>query len=69
LPVNKQLPTTDGTILLTQLELGYRFNKLMNFSIFGTWLFRNEQSDFIDLTTNQFTIGLRTGLLNHYNDF
>lgn len=69
LPVNKQLQKSDGSILLTQLEFGYRFNKLMNFSIFGTWLFRNEQSDFIDLTTSQFTIGLRTGLINHYNDF
>jgi len=69
LPVNKQLQKVDGTILLTQLEFGYRFNKLMNFSIFTSWLFRNEQSDLTKLTTNQFTIGLRTGLLNHYNDF
>ena len=69
LPINNQLQKVDGAILLTQLEFGYRFNKLMNFSVFASWLFRNEHSDFIDLTTNQFTIGLRTGLLNHYNDF
>lgn len=69
LPVDKQSQKVDGSVLLTQLEFGYRFNKLINLSLFASWLLRNEHSDLIDLTTNQFSIGLRTGILNHYNDF
>lgn len=69
LPFDKNLPSSNGNIFLSQIEIGYRFNKLLNFSVFSAWLFRTENTNLTHLVTNQFTVGLRTALINHYNDF
>lgn len=68
LPVIKDVPSENGFVFLQQIELGYRFNKKMNLSFFVNWQYRSEQLTF-NQTTNQFFIGLRTGINNRYNDF
>jgi len=68
LPVNKSIIPENGTVFLQQIELGYRINKKMNLSVFGNWQFRSSKLS-TDLITNQFFVGLRTGINNHYNDF
>ena len=68
LAVDKKLASESGTIFLQQIELGYRFNKKMNWNVYGSWQFRSENLSKTQLT-NQFSIGLRTGINNHYNDF
>lgn len=68
LAVNKNIPLESGSIYLHQIELGYRFNKKMNWNVFGSWQFRTENLSNNQLN-NQFSVGLRTGINNHYNDF
>ena len=68
IPVDKNISLENGTLFLQQLELGYRFNKKMNLTIFGNWSYRNP-SNIATANTNQIFIGLRTGINNHYNDF
>lgn len=57
-----------GSIFNQQLEIGYRFNKRMNLSIFINLLYRHatEQQD-VDATL--INLGLRTGITNRYTDF
>lgn len=71
LPVQKSIasPHEGGTIQHTQLEIGYRFNRKMNLSIFGSVTLRNYD---VDPSLNKATLllfGLRTGINNHYSDF
>lgn len=68
LPVYRQLTTFDQTIYFQQLEMGYRFNRKMNLMLFGRWTYRTVDEVGIP-TTNAFHVGLRTGFINHYNDF
>jgi hypothetical protein len=65
-PANEVVIKTAGTILHNQLDLGYRFNRKMNFSIVGSWLIRSDSNAAV---TNVVSIGIRTGLVNHYTDF
>jgi hypothetical protein len=62
--VNRQT----GNVFNQQLEFGYRFNRKMNLSIFANWLYRKESFG-EQLQTSAISIGLRTGINNHYNDF
>lgn len=68
LPVEKNTALESGTILHNQLEVGYRFNRKMNLTFFGSWLLRSEMLDGFNKTTI-FSVGLRTAINNHYNDF
>jgi hypothetical protein len=68
LVANNQVQPTTGTTILQQLEIGYRINKKMNLTIFGSWQYRLEEH-VSPLKTSHIAIGLRTGILNHYNDF
>lgn len=68
LTVEKIQPLENGSIFLQQIELGYRFNKKMNLSLFGSWQFRSENLSVLQ-KTNIISVGLRTGINNHYNDF
>lgn len=68
LAVNNYPSVESGTIFLQMLEVGYRFNKKMNLSIFGNWQYRSSLLS-IDQKTNILSIGLRTGFNNHYSDF
>lgn len=51
-----------------QIELGYRFNRKLNFSVFGRGVFRTTTRE-NGINGTIFQIGMRTGLINHYNDF
>ena len=62
-----QTPSTN-TVMFTSVELGYRFNRKMNFSVFGNWTYRTIDDPNM-LTANHFNIGIRTGFINHYKDF
>lgn len=51
-----------------QIELGYRFNRKMNFSAFARTVLRNT-SQINGTNGSIFQFGIKTALLNHYNDF
>jgi hypothetical protein len=68
LVANNQVQPTTGTTILQQIEIGYRINKKMNLTIFGSWQYRLEEH-VSPLKTSHIAVGLRTGILNHYNDF
>lgn len=68
LPVTKSIPLENGSIFLQQIEIGYRFNKKSNLSLFANWQYRLENFS-TKGTTNMLFFGIRTGLNNHYNDF
>lgn len=66
--VNLNTKTQTGIVQNHQFEVGCRFNRKMNITVFGSYLFRNDTSN--NLTpTKFFNFGIRTGLINHYNDF
>jgi hypothetical protein len=68
LPVTKIKPLISTNLLFQVIELGYRFNKKTNFSAFVSWNYRSDQSNLL-LPTNQFFVGIKTSLDNHYSDF
>jgi hypothetical protein len=50
------------------LELGYRFNRKLNFSVFARSVLRTSTAeDPVNGTILQ--VGMRTALLNQYDDF
>ncbi len=57
-----------GTIQQEQIEIGFRLNRKMNITVFGSYLYRQESAKDSYLT-KFFNLGIRTGLINHYNDF
>ena len=66
--VNFSISSETGTIFHQQTEVGYRFNKKINLELFLQHLYRT--SSFAgETTTNAIYFGIRTGLINHYNDF
>ena len=68
LAVNKNYPPQHGTIQQEQIEVGFRLNRKMNITVFGTYIYRQESAE-ESFTTKFFNVGIRTGLINHYNDF
>ena len=68
LAVQKIVTRETGSIFLQKMELGYRFNKKMNLTIFSSLQFRTEMFS-EKQHSNQIFIGIRTGITNHYNDF
>jgi hypothetical protein len=68
LPVKKNTNLQYGTLQHDQFEIGYRFNRKLNLAIFGSYLFRRDFSNNAAMT-RLFSVGIRTGLDNHYNDF
>lgn len=68
LPVYREKDRVNGTVHLQQIEMGYRFNKKMNLAIFVSALNRFE-SEAERKQTLTFSLGLRTGINNHYYDF
>jgi hypothetical protein len=67
LPIPKSNISTDGFVFLNQLEIGYRFNKKINLTIFANCIYRYNnatKSQNLILST-----GIRTALINHYNDY
>ena len=68
LPTSAIAPQVNASVFHNQLEVGYRFNRKMNFSIFASWLMREESTPLAP-STNFFSLGIKTGLLNQYTDF
>ncbi len=68
MPVYQAVSPRNGNITLNQLEAGYRFNRKMNLCLFGSWQVRNDKTTKAPVTNLVF-IGLRTDIVNHYNDF
>jgi hypothetical protein len=65
---NPDLIQRTGQIYHQQIELGYRVNKRMNLEIFLQSRYRFSSMAGED-NTNALMFGLRTGLINHYDDF
>lgn len=67
LPVIKTSLLNSGMLYHNQLELGYRMNKKLNLNFFANAVFRK------DMIQNKayfvVTTGIRTALINHYNDY
>lgn len=68
LPINQSMITSNSSVLHNQLEVGYRFNRKMNFTAFASWIIRQDSSPASQLT-NFLSVGIKTGLTNHYTDF
>ncbi len=68
LPITTNNSSISGNIALNQIELGYRFNRKMNLTVYGNWQVRSEKTS-DDKLNNLLFVGFRTGILNHYNDF
>lgn len=68
LPIQKTKSLVTTTFLIQTIEMGYRFNIKMNASIFLAWLYRSDSNTQL-IPTNQLTIGIKTAITNHYNDF
>lgn len=71
LPTNALIdPGTERSFRTTnvQLEVGYRFNRKMNFSVFARSVIRRSTAD-EPINGTIFQIGMRTALLNQYDDF
>ncbi|MCE2742080.1 MAG: 3'(2'),5'-bisphosphate nucleotidase CysQ [Fluviicola sp.] len=68
LAVNKIQVIQNNQLYHHQIEAGYRINRKINFTAFVTWVNRNDYAP-INFKTNFINVGIRTGLINHYNDF
>ena len=68
LPVDKFQSKQHGQIQHEQIEVGYRFNRKLNLTLFGSYIYRNDATEVTSIT-QFFNVGIRTGLINHYNDF
>ena len=68
LPVSKTGAFQNGKILHQSIEMGYRFNRKMNLSIFAGYVYRTASSP-VERSTNLVQLGLRTGIYNRYTDF
>jgi hypothetical protein len=65
---NYSIPSVNGTIYNQQIEIGYRFNTKINLELFVQHLYRTSTTPGNSMTNAVFG-GIRTGLINHYNDF
>jgi len=68
LAVNKVQIIQNNQLYHHQIEAGYRINRKINFTAFVTWVNRNDYAP-KNFKTNFINVGIRTGLINHYNDF
>ncbi len=53
----------------TQIEFGYRFNRKVNFNVFGSFGNVLIRTDITNYSSAIFSFGIRTGLINSYKDF
>lgn len=68
LPVKTNELEHNGSIFFQEIEIGYRFNTKVNLTTFASWKVRSVSFN-TDQKLSLFSIGLRTGIINHYNDF
>ena len=68
LPVYREVDLQNGVLSIQQAEIGYRMNRKMNLSVFGS--ITNRKESWSDNKQNTvLMLGFRTGINNHYNDF
>jgi hypothetical protein len=68
-PTTSSNPAVNGTTILESVELGFRFNRLYNGTIFLNYIGRASAYDTTNLTSQSLWIGLRTAITNEYFDF
>lgn len=68
LPISRAIPLENGTIYHHQIEIGYRMNRKMNLTVFGSWILRSSNLSKLE-ANNLLYFGIRTGINNHYKDF
>lgn len=68
LPITKYSTPDNNWLALEQVELSYQINKKLNLSVFSTltYRFNSPSTDQKNLLLN---VGIRTSLINHYNDY
>ena len=68
LPITKYSTPDNNWLALEQVELSYQINKKLNLSVFSnlTYRFNSPSTDQKNLLLN---VGIRTSLMNHYNDY
>jgi len=68
IPFYASAPVSNDRIYHNQLELGYRMNKKLNLNFFGNIVYR-KQTGVVNSNFIVASIGMRTALISHYNDY
>jgi hypothetical protein len=68
LPITKYSDNENNWLALEQVELSYQINKKLNLSVFSNLTYRFN-SPSIDQKNLLLYFGIRTSLMNHYNDY
>ena len=68
LPITKYSTPDNNWLALEQVELSYQINKKLNLSVFSTLTYRFN-SPSINQKNLLLNVGIRTSLINHYNDY
>jgi hypothetical protein len=68
LPITKYSTSDNNWLALEQVELSYQINKKLNLSVFSNLTYRFN-SPSIDQKNLLLNVGIRTSLMNHYNDY
>ena len=68
LPITKYNNPDNNWLVLEQVELSYQINKKLNLSVFSNLTYRFN-SPSIDQKNLLLNVGIRTSLMNHYNDY
>jgi hypothetical protein len=68
LPITKYSDNENNWLALEQVELSYQINKKLNLSVFSNLTYRFN-SPSIDQKNLLLNVGIRTSLMNHYNDY
>lgn len=68
LPYHQSTTSITTGFVSQNLEVGYRFNKMMNFQAFMSAYYRGNDQTFLRNSTIV-SIGIRTGINNHYRNF
>lgn len=68
LPITKYSDPNNSWLALEQVELSYQINKKLNLSVFSNLTYRFNSSS-INQKNLLLNVGIRTSLMNHYNDY
>jgi hypothetical protein len=68
LPIQFYNTVSNDKISHNQLEFGYRINKKLNWTLFGSIVYR-KQTGAVNSQAFVVSAGMRTSLLSHYNDY
>lgn len=68
LAIYDDLELSSENISYNSLELGYRFNRMMNLCVFGRFTYRTTTKENVE-DAQLVEVGISTPLVNHYKDF